>query len=122
MCLASAELDPCDSCAVLPSAMFLTNLHHASEWLTVLQTKVCGQETVRTLSPGQIQGWNVGALADRDEVLLIVAGEVTAEVGEEKARMHPGDVLIIPAGISHRLINQGDVQASTLSAYTPLNY
>jgi len=44
---------------------------------------------------------------DREEVMLIVTGEVTVTVGDETTVIGAGDTLIIPAGTPHQVTNAG---------------
>ena len=54
------------------------------------------------LAPGEASGDRPEAHRGSDQVLLVLEGEVMAEVAEEKARLRQGDVVIVPAGVDHR--------------------
>jgi quercetin dioxygenase-like cupin family protein len=43
-----------------------------------------------------------------EEILYVVAGEVEAEVGEDRGRLAAGDVAVIPAMLPHGLVNVGN--------------
>ena len=102
--------------------MFLTNLQHASEWFEVLQTTDRSQTAVMTLDPGQASGDEAENHSKSDQVLIVLDGEVLAEVGEERTRMCKGDVVVIPAGVNHRFENEGSAVARTFSVYAPPAY
>jgi mannose-6-phosphate isomerase-like protein (cupin superfamily) len=102
--------------------MFMTNLHAAREWFEVLQTTERSQTAVMNLAAGDASGEDAEAHRDTDQVLLVLEGEVVAEIAEEKARMHQGDVVIVPAGVPHRFKNETARPASTFSVYAPPAY
>ncbi len=102
--------------------MFLTNLQAASEWFEVLQTSERSQTAVMNLAPGEKSGENAGAHHGSDQVLLVLEGELLAEIAEEKARLHRGDVVIVPAGVNHRFENPTSQPARTFSVYAPPAY
>jgi quercetin dioxygenase-like cupin family protein len=43
-----------------------------------------------------------------EEILYVVAGEAEAEVGDERGRLAAGEVAVIPAMVSHGLVNVGN--------------
>jgi mannose-6-phosphate isomerase-like protein (cupin superfamily) len=55
-------------------------------------------------------------------VLLVVEGEVRAEVEGEQRLLKAGDVCIVPAGTKHRFENAGRGRALTFNVYTPPEY
>lgn len=102
--------------------MFLTSLHNAQSWFEVLQTTDRSQTAVMTLTPGQASGDSKESHPESDQVLIVLDGEVLAEVAEESARMRKGDVVVIPAGVRHRFLNDGEIPARTFSVYAPPAY
>lgn len=42
-----------------------------------------------------------------EEILYVVAGEVEAQVGDERGRLAAGDLAVIPAMVPHGLVNVG---------------
>lgn len=102
--------------------MFLTNLHAAQNWFEVLQSTERSQTAVMNLSPGQSSGEEPEAHPGSDQVLLVLEGDVLAEVAEDKAVMRQGDVVIIPAGIHHRFSNESKTTVRTFSVYAPPAY
>jgi quercetin dioxygenase-like cupin family protein len=53
-----------------------------------------------------------------EEVLYIVAGEVAAEVGDERGRVSAGDLAVIPAMVPHGLVNIGDEPVKVVGFFT----
>lgn len=102
--------------------MHLTNIGKATGWFEVLQTSERAQTAMMTLAPGQSTADQAEAHASSDQVLLMLAGELSGEVGSERPQLKKGDVLIIPAGVKHRFTNRGDVAASTFNVYSPPEY
>jgi len=54
--------------------------------------------------------------------LLLLDGELTGEVGDDRPTLRKGDVIIIPAGVKHRFINRGRKAAVTFNVYAPPEY
>jgi mannose-6-phosphate isomerase-like protein (cupin superfamily) len=75
-----------------------------------------------TLGPGQSSGDKPQAHASSDQVLLLIHGELSAEIGGKRSRMKSCDVVIIPSRVLHRFTNRGDHQAVTFSVYSPPEY
>ena len=98
------------------------NIYRAKEWFKVLQTTKRSQTAVMTLDPGQSSGDEPEAHASSDQVLLLIHGELSAEIGEKRSRMKAGDVVIIPPRVKHRFTNRGDQPAMTFSVYSPPEY
>ena len=87
--------------------MNVTNIDKAKEWFEGLQTSERSQTAVMTLAPEKIVwGKSRGAHNDSDQVLLILEGELTGEVGGEHLSLKKGDVIMIPSGVKHRFTNR----------------
>jgi mannose-6-phosphate isomerase-like protein (cupin superfamily) len=102
--------------------MDVTNINRATEWFEVLQTQKHTQTAMMTLGPGQATGGKPEAHEKSDQVLLVLEGELNGEVGEERAHLGKGDVIIIPAGVEHRFTNDGKESAITFNVYAPPAY
>jgi len=98
------------------------NIYRAKEWFKVLQTTKRSQTAVMTLAPGQSSGDEPEAHSSSDQVLLLVRGELSAEIGGKRSRMKSGDVVIIPPRVQHRFTNHGDQPVVTFSVYSPPEY
>jgi mannose-6-phosphate isomerase-like protein (cupin superfamily) len=102
--------------------MDLSNIENAKEWFEILQTGERSQTAMMTLKPGKATGEKAEAHAKSDQVLLVLDGELSGEVGDERPRLKKGDVIIIPAGVKHRFVNRGDKNAVTFNVYSPPAY
>ena len=74
------------------------------------------------LGPGQPTGEEPEAHEKSDQVLLVVVGDLTAEIGGKRSRMKAGDVVIIPPRVKHRFTNSGKEPAVTFNVYSPPEY
>lgn len=88
--------------------MDLRNIKEAKEWFEVLQTHDASQTAMMTLHPGDATGEKAEAHKKSDQVLLMLEGELSGEVGDERPQLKKGDVIIIPAGVKHRFVNRGE--------------
>jgi len=102
--------------------MSIRNIVEAKEWFQVLQTGERSQTAMMTLQPGDATGEKAEAHKHSDQVLLMLEGELSGEVGRERPRVKKGDVIIIPAGVKHRFVNRGDAPAITFNVYSPPAY
>jgi len=59
-------------------------------------------------------GTNPQHTHDVEEVMVLLAGELDVTAGGVSHTLRPGDSLILPAGTSHHLANQGVVPAEWL--------
>jgi mannose-6-phosphate isomerase-like protein (cupin superfamily) len=102
--------------------MNLANLQQSSEFFEVLQTTDRSQTAVMTLAPGNASSGEPNIHPKSDQVVLLVEGELTAEVGEEKQKMRTGDIVVVPAGTPHKFTNTGAAEAKAFSTYAPPAY
>jgi mannose-6-phosphate isomerase-like protein (cupin superfamily) len=102
--------------------MKVRNIRDAKEWFHVLQTGERSQTAMMTLQPGDATGEKVEAHKNSDQVLLVLEGELSGEIGSERPRLKNCDVIIIPAGVKHRFLNRGDAPAVTFNVYSPPAY
>jgi len=102
--------------------MNLANLQQSSEFFEVLQTTERSQTAVMTLAPGGASSDEPNIHPKSDQVVLLVEGELTAEIGDEKRRMHTGDIVIVAAGTPHKFTNSGSTEARAFSTYAPPAY
>jgi mannose-6-phosphate isomerase-like protein (cupin superfamily) len=102
--------------------MNVTNISEAKGWFEVLQTGERSQTAMMTLAPGDATGDKAEAHGKSDQVLLILGGELTGEVGDQRPHLKKGDVIIIPAGVKHRFVNRAKKPAVTFNVYSPPAY
>ena len=102
--------------------MNVANISDAKDWFDVLQTGERSQTALMTLAPGDATGDKAEAHEKSDQVLLMLEGELTGEVGDERPHLKKGDVIIIPAGLKHRFVNRAKKPAVTFNVYSPPAY
>ncbi|QLH77021.1 cupin domain-containing protein [Halosimplex rubrum] len=88
----------------------------------VRQTTDDAQVAQMTLSPGQSTGGPDNRHADSDQWLYVVSGSGRATVDGEDVRFEAEDLLVIEAGETHEIENDGDEPLETLSFYVPPIY
>ena len=67
------------------------------------------------LDPG---AQSVAHQMDREEVFLLVTGQVSATISGEEVTAAPGDAIIVPAGSHLQLRNDSQDQPATMTAVT----
>src|SRR6266404_8370546 len=97
--------------------MNVTNISEAKGWFEVLQTGERSQTAMMTLAPVDATGDKAEAHEKSDQVLLILGGELTGEVGDQRPHLKKGDVIIIPAGVKHRFVNRAKKPAVNFNVY-----
>ena len=102
--------------------MNVTNISEAKGWFEVLQTGERSQTAMMTLAPGDATGDEAEAHEKSDQVLLLLEGELTGDVGDQRPHLKKGDVIIIPAGVKHRFVNRAKKPAVTFNVYSPPAY
>src|SRR5256885_15632037 len=102
--------------------MNLSNIDKAKEWFEVLQTTERSQTAMMTLKSGDETGSKAEAHEKSDQVLLMLDGELSGEVGNERPSLKKNDVIIISAGTKHRFVNRGTKPAITFNVYSPPAY
>lgn len=105
----------------------VTSAHEADEYYTeerchILVTDAVDDDTVSIararVEPGVITAWH--SLSGVDERYVLISGSGLVEVGdEEPARVGPGDVVAIPAGVRQRITNTGREDLIFLCVCTP---
>ena len=98
------------------------NIHNHREFFSVLQTADRTQVATMTLKPGEASGPKENEHPDSEQVLLLLDGRLDAEIGSERGTLEPGDVVIIPRNVAHRLTAVGDKPAVTFNVYGPPAY
>jgi mannose-6-phosphate isomerase-like protein (cupin superfamily) len=100
----------------------VTNIRDAESWFQVLQTSEQSQTAVMTLKPHGESSEEMNVHRKSDQVVLVLEGEIEAEVGDVTRTLKTGDTCIIPAGTPHRLNNKGSREAVTFNVYSPPEY
>lgn len=97
--------------------MKLTHIFQAGAGFKVLETTERSQTGLLTLDPGEASNDEPSVHAESDQVLVVLQGEVTAEIADESTVMKVGDAVVVPAKTPHKFINQGKERAVTFSVY-----
>jgi mannose-6-phosphate isomerase-like protein (cupin superfamily) len=102
--------------------MTVSNIHEVKQWFEVMQTTERSQTAVMILDAEGQSSEELNRHEGSDQVLLVIQGELDAEVGGEKKHMRQGDVCIVPAGTPHRFKNSGKSRSVTFNVYSPPEY
>ncbi|MBV8967583.1 MAG: cupin domain-containing protein [Verrucomicrobia bacterium] len=102
--------------------MNLANIYCSKSWFQILQTTDKSQTAVMALEAGKSTGEQPESHRDSQQVLILINGELSAQVGKERRELTEGDVVVIPPGIPHRFVNSGKKTAVTFSVYCPPEY
>ena len=89
---------------------------------SVLQTSDESQTAVMTLQHGEWSGDKQNEHPDSEQVLVVLEGEVVAEIGDERTVLRKGDSVIVPRGAKHRFGNESEEKAVTFNVYAPPAY
>ena len=102
--------------------MKTANIRRTTAWFEVQLTTKRSQTAVMTLDAGGESSEELNTHEHSDQVVLVIEGEIAAEVGGKKMTLRGGDSAIIPAGTPHRLSNGGKTKAVTFNVYSPPEY
>ena len=102
--------------------MTISSIAKARNGFTVLETTKLSQSAVMVLAAGDSSSEEMNIHEKSDQVLLLVEGEMEAEVGKKKWAMVKGDSCIVPAGTPHRFKNRGQSPATSFNVYSPPEY
>jgi mannose-6-phosphate isomerase-like protein (cupin superfamily) len=98
------------------------NIRDAADWFLILQTSKKTQTAVMTLQPGQSSGEKAEAHENSEQVLLVLQGEVFAEIEGTRRTLKEWDAILIPAGMPHKFTNKSQREAVTFNTYSPPEY
>jgi mannose-6-phosphate isomerase-like protein (cupin superfamily) len=98
------------------------NIQRVSEWFKVLQTTPRTQTAVTKLGQGQASSGEPEAHHKSEQVMLLVKGELSAEIGGKRSIVKAGDVVIVPPRVKHRLTSSGGEPAIIFNVYSPPEY
>ena len=98
------------------------NIYRTKDWFKVLQTTKHSQTAVMTLDAGQSTGDRPESHDTSEQVLLLIKGELSAEIAGRRSHMKAGDVVIISPRVKHKFTNPGHQPAVTFSVYSPPEY
>ncbi|MBV8150507.1 MAG: cupin domain-containing protein [Candidatus Eremiobacteraeota bacterium] len=98
------------------------NIKGNRAFFSVLQTAERTQTAMMTLAPGQASGPKDNDHPQSEQVLLLLSGRLSAEIGDERAMLVEGDVVVVPTRIPHRFVNESNEPAVTFNVYGPPAY
>ena len=55
---------------------------------------------------------------DCDEVVYVLDGEVEHSLGDARVTLRAGDLIVVPRGVPHRLVNRGDAPVRTYIVFS----
>ena len=102
--------------------MNVRNISEAKDWFEILQSSGRSQTAMMTLASGKSSGRKAEAHENSDQMLLILEGELSGEIGDEHLSLKKGDVIMIPTGVKHRFANRSRKRAVTFNVYSPPAY
>jgi mannose-6-phosphate isomerase-like protein (cupin superfamily) len=102
--------------------MKLTHILEAGSGFRVLETTERSQTALFVLEAGEQSSNEPNVHEESDQTLVVLKGELTAEVAGERATMKAGDAVLVPAGTPHRFSNSGEQPAITFTIYAAPAY
>jgi mannose-6-phosphate isomerase-like protein (cupin superfamily) len=102
--------------------MNIANIRESSGDFHLLETTGRTQTATMTLKPGEATGDEPEAHPHSDQTVVMLEGELVAEVGSEREMLRSGQSLIIPAGVKHRFRNEASDTAFAFTVYAPPAY
>lgn len=102
--------------------MEIENVFRAAADFEILQTTGRIQAGTVALEPGGETSSDLNAHSSSEQVLLVLEGEMRAQVGEEAHTLAKGDFVIVPRATPHKFSNPGRVRAVAFTAYAPPAY
>ena len=97
--------------------MKLTHIFEAGSGFKILETTKRSQTGLLTLEPGEASSDEPSVHDESDQVLVVLQGMVTGEIGRERKEMKVGDAVVVAAGTPHNL-SIAARSARSLSAFT----
>jgi quercetin dioxygenase-like cupin family protein len=55
---------------------------------------------------------------DCEEIVCVLEGEVTHTLGDQRTLLGAGDLIVVPRGVPHRLINEGGVSVRAFIVFS----
>lgn len=95
------------------------NLDDLPEPFGVLRNVDGVQTAVMRLERGEVSGPLGNEPAQSTQVVLLVEGELEAQIGDEHFHMQPGETVIVPKGVAHQFVGASDDSAVTFNTYVP---
>lgn len=97
-------------------------MRETKSWFSVLQTGELSQTAVMAIGPGEESGPKENEHPASEQVLYVIEGELTAEVGDRSFTMRAGDSTIVRRDVPHRFTNRTVQPVLTFNVYAPPAY
>ncbi len=91
-------------------------------FFTVVAGSPRSQGATMVLRPGQRTGGADNAHPDADQWLYVVSGSGAAVVNGHRVDLDAGTLLLIEAGETHEIVNEGSEPLATVNVYAPPAY
>ena len=98
------------------------NIFRKTKWFEILKTTKRSQFAVMKLGPGQTTGEEPEDHKNSDQVLVVIEGQLSAEIDGKRSLMKEGDFVTIPPRTKHQFTNRSDRPAITFNVYSPPEY
>lgn len=99
---------------------FHLNIDEATRANGFFRKELCTTERTQIVVMSVEPGDDIGLEThDLDQVLFFVAGEGDYVVGDDRGKVRPGDVVVVPAHTQHNFINTGDQPLKLYTVYAP---
>jgi quercetin dioxygenase-like cupin family protein len=102
--------------------MNVAYLSQPVEEFFILQTTTNTQTAVMRLALGDATSPKEERHPHSDQTVLLIEGELDAELAGEVQKVAPGTSLIVPAGTPHRFVNRSGKLAVAFTVYAPPAY
>ena len=83
----------------------------------ILETQNGVQTGMLQLKPGEVSGPIENQFPGSAQTVVVLRGEIDAEIGEMRVRMREGDSVIVRRDVVHRFTGASDEEAVTLHLY-----
>ena len=98
------------------------NIFRKTKWFEVLKTTKRSQVAVMKLGARAVHRRGTGGSQEEHQVLLVIEGQLSAEIDGKRFLMKVGDFLSIPPRTKHKFTNRSDRPAVTFNVYSPPEY
>lgn len=102
--------------------MNITHIRESTEEFHLLETTGRTQTASMRLGPGASTSDEPNIHPHSDQIVLVLEGELLAEVGDERSALRKDECLVVPAGMPHRFSNEGQEVAFAFTVYGPPAY
>ncbi len=102
--------------------MNVANIRRSSREFHILHTTPRTQTATIRLADGAATSDEPSVHAHSEQTVVLLEGELIAEIEGDRQVLGPGDCVIVPAGARHRFVHTGEERAFAFTCYTPPAY